>query len=319
MYGIINFTMKYREFTIHTTDEAEELVSDILWNYTDYGVAVSSVKDVIELTERRRQTYDYIEESLLEGNKGVSLVKGYFNIEDCDEKKSLVIKDLETLKSNACGNIDVGSLEFIERTVDGDDWIEVWRKHYRPIKFGKITVCPKWYDYEGDEYVVYIDSNAAFGTGEHETTSMCLRFIEKYLTADDTLVDVGTGSGVLGIAAAKLGAKKVLMTDVDQVAVDASNHNAVLNNVDKVCTVVNTNLLNGVTIEGNVVVANITADVLKVLSRDILNYVKPNGVLIMSGILRDLKEEVVSVYKATGFDLLEDSTVGEWSAVVMKR
>lgn len=310
--------MKYREFTIHTTDEAEELVSDILWNYTNYGVAVSSVKDVIELTEKRRQTYDYIEEGLFNGKMGVSLVKGYFGIEDCNEKKCLIIKDLETLKSNACGNIDVGSLELIERTVDGDDWIEVWRKHYRPIKFGKITVCPKWYDYEGDEYVVYIDSNAAFGTGEHETTSMCLRFIEKYVTENDTLVDVGTGSGVLGIAAAKLGAKKVMMTDVDQVAVDASIHNVLLNKADNVCTVVNTNLLNGITIEGDVVVANITADVLKVLANDIINYVKPNGVLIMSGILRDLKQEVVSVYKKIGFDLLEDNTIGEWSAVVMK-
>ncbi len=313
------FTMEYREFTIHTTDEAEELVSDILWNYSDYGVAVSSVKDVIELTEKRKDTYDYIDEGIFDGQVGVSLVKGYFDVKDADVKKSLIIKDLDTLKNNACGNIDVGSLELIERTVDGDDWIEVWRKHYRPINFGKITICPKWFDFNGDDYVVYIDSNAAFGTGEHETTSMCIRFIEKYICNFETVVDVGTGSGILGIAAAKLGAKKVIMTDVDKVAVAAAIHNVEINNEENKCIVYNTNLLNGIKIKGDLLVANITADVLKILSDDIQSYVDNCGIIILSGILKSRKDEVVNVYKKLDFTLLEENTIGEWSAVVMQK
>lgn len=311
--------MEYREFTIHTTDEAEELVADILWNYSEYGVAVSSVKDVIELTEKRKDTYDYIDDGVFNGQVGVSLVKGYFGIKDADVKKSLIINDLDTLKNNACGNVDVGSLELIERTVDGDDWIEVWRKHYRPIKFGKITICPKWFDFKGDEFVVYIDSNAAFGTGEHETTSMCIRFIEKYICNSKIVVDVGTGSGVLGIAAAKLGAAKVIMTDVDKVAVAAATHNVEINNEKNKCIVYNTDLLNGIEIKGDLIVANITADVLKILSADIHSYVDNSGIIILSGILKSRKDEVVNVYRRLGFTLLEENTIGEWSAVVMQK
>lgn len=310
--------MKYKELTVHTTDESEELVSDIFWNYTSYGVAVSSQKDVIELTENRRSTYDYIDAKLLDGVKGVSLVKGYFDLDDFEAKKALITVDLQNLKINAEGIFNVGSLELIEREVDGDDWIEVWRKHYRPIKFGKITVCPKWLKCDTDGLVVYIDSNAAFGTGEHETTSSCLHFLENYVNENNTVVDVGTGSGILGISAAKLGANKVVMTDLDEVAVTAARHNVEVNEVENVCTVYNSNLLDGIKIQGDIVVANITADVLKVLANDILSYVKRGGVIILSGILKSKKAEVIDAYSALGFSLLEEKTVGEWSALVMK-
>lgn len=310
--------MKYKELTVHTTDESEELVSDIFWNYTSYGVAVSSQKDVIELTENRRSTYDYIDAKLLDGVKGVSLVKGYFDLDDFEVKKALITIDLQNLKINAEGIFNVGSLELIEREVDGDDWIEVWRKHYRPIKFGKITVCPKWLKCDTDGLVVYIDSNAAFGTGEHETTSSCLHFLENYVNENYTVVDVGTGSGILGISAAKLGANKVVMTDLDEVAVTAARHNVEVNEVENVCTVYNSNLLDGIKIQGDIVVANITADVLKVLANDILSYVKRGGVIILSGILKSKKAEVIDAYSALGFSLLEEKTVGEWSALVMK-
>ncbi len=310
--------MKYKELTVHTTDESEELVSDIFWNYTSYGVAVSSQKDVIELTENRRSTYDYIDAKLLDGVKGVSLVKGYFDLDDFEAKKALITVDLQNLKINAEGIFNVGSLELIEREVDGDDWIEVWRKHYRPIKFGKITVCPKWLKCDTDGLVVYIDSNAAFGTGEHETTSSCLHFLENYVNENYTVVDVGTGSGILGISAAKLGANKVVMTDLDEVAVTAARHNVEVNEVENVCTVYNSNLLDGIKIQGDIVVANITADVLKVLANDILSYVKRGGVIILSGILKSKKADVIDAYSALGFSLLEEKTVGEWSALVMK-
>lgn len=311
--------MKYIELTVHTTDEAEELVSDIFWNYTSYGVAVSSIKDVIELTENRRETYDYIDDELLNGLVGVSLVKGYFDIKDASREKALIMRDLDALKINAEGNVSVGTLEMVERTVDGDDWIEIWRKHYRPINFGKITVCPRWVKCDDNGFTVYIDSNAAFGTGEHETTSMCVEFIEKYVQSNLTVVDVGTGSGILGISAAKLGAKTVVMTDVDNVAVQAAEHNVQLNKVENVCSVYNTNLLEGVKICGNIVVANITADILKILANDITNYVEVGGIVILSGILKSLKDDVVNTYRDLNFTLIDEKTVGEWSAVVMKK
>lgn len=310
--------MIFKEFTVNTTDEAEELVADVFWNYSEYGVAVSSLKDVLELTENRRETYDYIDDKLFNGASGVSLVKGYFDLDTADEKKRAVEKDLDTLKKNSEGNLNVGTLELIERCVDGDDWIEVWRKHFRPISFGKITVCPKWINCNDDGFVVYLDSNSAFGTGEHETTSMCIEFLQKYVRTSDVVVDVGSGTGILGISAKKLGADKIILTDIDKVAVKASEHNVEINGVSDSAVVYNTDLLKGVKIQGDIVVANITADVLKILATQILSYVKPSGIIILSGILRDRKDEVIAVYETLGFNLLESKTTGEWSAVVMK-
>lgn len=310
--------MKYQEITVTTTCEAEDLVADLFWKYTDYGVAISCVKDVIELTEAKVKNYDYLDNSLLKGDCSVSLVKGFFPIDKADELYKCLLKDLQGLKENGGEYINFGTLEVVKRIVDGDDWIEVWRKHYRPIPFGKITVCPEWIKYDGDGEVVYIDSNMAFGTGEHETTAMCVKLIEKYLKPSDTVIDVGTGSGILGLAAAKLGAKSVIMTDIDPVAVEAANRNAKLNKVDDVCKATLTNLLDGIVGAGDIVVANITAEVLAFLVKDIRSYVKEGGTVILSGILNDRLEKVINAYEEAGLKTEETLTDGEWSAAVFK-
>lgn len=308
--------MKYQEITVTSTSEAEDLVADLFWKYTDYGVAISCVKDVIELTEAKVKNYDYLDNSLLKGDCSVSLVKGFFPIDKADELYKCLLKDLQGLKENGGEYINFGTLEVVKRIVDGDDWIEVWRKHYRPIPFGKITVCPEWIKYDGDGEVVYIDSNMAFGTGEHETTAMCVKLIEKYIKPSDTVIDVGTGSGILGLAAAKLGAKSVIMTDIDPVAVKAANRNAKLNKVDDVCKATLTNLLDGIVGSGDIVVANITAEVLAFLVKDIRSYVKEGGVVILSGILNDRLKKVINAYEKAGLKTKETLTDGEWSAVV---
>lgn len=310
--------MKYQEITVTSTCEAEDLVADLFWKYTDYGVAISCVKDVIELTEAKVKNYDYLDNSLLKGDCSVSLVKGFFPIDKAEELYKCLLKDLQGLKENGGEYINFGTLEVVKRIVDGDDWIEVWRKHYRPIPFGKITVCPEWIKYDGDEEVVYIDSNMAFGTGEHETTAMCVKLIEKYLKPSDTVIDVGTGSGILGLAAAKLGAKSVIMTDIDPVAVEAANRNAKLNKVDDVCKATLTNLLDGIVGAGDIVVANITAEVLAFLVKDIRSYVKAGGTVILSGILNDRLEKVINDYEEVGLKTEETLTDGEWSAAVFK-
>ena len=308
--------MKYQEITVTTTCEAEDLVADLFWKYTDYGVAISCVKDVIELTEAKVKNYDYLDNSLLKGDCSVSLVKGFFPIDKADELYKCLLKDLQGLKENGGEYINFGTLEVVKRIVDGDDWIEVWRKHYRPIPFGKITVCPEWIKYDGDGEVVYIDSNMAFGTGEHETTAMCVKLIEKYIKPSDTVIDVGTGSGILGLAAAKLGAKSVIMTDIDPIAVEAANRNAKLNKVDGVCKATLTNLLDGIVGAGDIVVANITAEVLAFLVKDIRSYVKAGGIVILSGILNDRLKKVINAYEEAGLKTEGTLTDGEWSAAV---
>ena len=172
--------MKFTEFTISTTSEASELVADILWQYTTYGVAVCDYKDVIELIENRRDTFDYLEDELQTQGFNGALVKAYVELSETEVVAKQINSDLENLEKNAKGNILVGSLETTRRIVEGDDWIEIWKKHFRPIHYGKIVICPKWieYDEKPNEKVIYIDSNMAFGTGEHETTSMCITLLE---------------------------------------------------------------------------------------------------------------------------------------------
>ena len=314
--------MKFTELTTSTTTEAQELVADIMWNYTNYGVAISDVLDVVELLNDRKSTWDYVDDAVLkELNSKVTLVKAYIPLDITEETVKKINADLETLKENCKGNIETGSLETVKRIVDGDDWIEIWRKHYRPIELGNVLICPAWIERKPKEgqIEVIIDSNMAFGTGEHETTSMVLSLMQKFVSNAETVIDVGTGSGILGIAAAKLGAKKVVMTDIDYVAVKSAKHNCEINGVADKCEVDLNNLLDDKKITGDLVLANITADVLLILSDSIPAHVKKGGVLIMSGIIKSRVDDVVRRYTEIGFQLEERRDEGEWIALVMKK
>ena len=312
--------MKFTEFTISTTSLAEEIVADILWQYTTYGVAVCDYKDVVELIENRRDTFDYLDDAILQDKPASTLVKAYVELSDTDKVSSLLNADIERLKENSAGNLDVGTLEITKRQVDGDDWIEIWKKHFKPICYGKIVVCPKWINYtpNAGEKVVYIDSNMAFGTGEHETTSMCVLFLEKYVKESDVVLDVGCGSGILGITASKLGAKEVIMTDIDECAVTATEHNMELNDV-KNCKVYLKNLLDDNSVKGDVIVCNIMAEVLIAFAPKIGDNLKENGVIILSGILTDRKDKVRKAYEDAEFVFDAETVKGEWAAMAFRK
>lgn len=314
--------MKFTEITVSTTTEAQELVADIMWRYTNYGVAISDVKDVVELVNDRKSTWDYLEDDVWqELNRKTTLVKAYIALDISDETCKKISCDLEELKKNSEGFIDLGSLETVKRIVDGDDWIEIWRKHYRPIELGNVVVCPAWIEYKEKpgQVKVLIDSNMAFGTGEHETTSMVIELMQKYIPLSETVIDVGTGSGILGIAAAKLGAKHVVMTDIDYVAVKSAKHNCEMNGVADRCEVDLNNLLDEKKVKGQLLLANITADVLLILARSVEPHVEKGGVMVMSGIIRSREAEVIEKYRSLGFVPEERKEKGEWVALVMRK
>ena len=184
-----------------------------------------------------------------------------------------------------------------------------------------MVVVPEWIGYtpRAGEVTVLLDSNMAFGTGEHETTSMCLELLQERMRAGDICIDVGCGSGILGIAAAKLGAERCYLTDIDPVAVDSARHNAEMNGVADRVTVAHSNLLDEAKISGEIVLANITAEVLVLLAPEIPKYLKRNGTLILSGIIEDRLGKVREAYTAAGLKEIQTRRKGEWFAAVFGR
>lgn len=310
--------MKYIELTIHTTSEASELVADVMWEETPYGVAVSDVNDVIALSKDPTVFWDYMDEGIKQG--GDVLVKCFLDPDEAEKKAARILKKIAERKARGAG-IPFGTLEDTKREIDGDDWIDVWKKHFRPLHIGKkVVVVPEWIAYtpaEG-EATVLLDSNMAFGTGEHETTSMCLELLQEYLKAGDVCIDVGCGSGILGIAAAKLGARESYLTDIDQIAVESARHNAEKNGVSDLVTVAHSDLLSKAKITGDIVLANITAEVLVLLAPMIPEYLKPSGTLILSGIIKDRIEKVRTAFRAVGLEEEVLRNKGEWYAMVWR-
>ena len=311
--------MKFTELTIHTTAEGSELIADVLWHYTNYGVAISDVNDIIALQRDKSMYWDYMDDSLKVG--GDVLVKAFIPLDSTQKLIPKIRTDIEECKARGGIFIKFGTLEMTQRIVEGDDWIEIWRKHFRPIHIGeRIVVCPEWIEYEPQkgERVVKLDSNMAFGTGEHETTAMCLKLLQHYLTPESVCIDVGCGSGILGISAIKLGARKAYLTDIDEIAVKSATHNAKINGVDDKIKVVRADLLSDADIKGDIVLANITGEILVRLATTIRNYLNYTGIVILSGIIESRLEMVINAFKAQGLKLQKKIREGEWYALAFE-
>ena len=316
--------MKFIEWTVHTTTAGSDLVADVLWDHTNYGVTVCDINDVIALQSDKRTFWDYMDDDLAEQAKsaGDVLVKCYLPVDIADAEIAKINAELSALRERGAGFIDFGTFETGRREIEGDDWIDVWKKHFRPLHIGqRIVICPEWIAYrpKPEEVVVSLDSNMAFGTGEHETTSMCLELLQKYLHPGDTVVDVGCGSGILGIAAVKLGARFAYLTAIDYVAVRSAEHNASLNGVAEQVKVALSDLLEGADICGEIMTANITADILCRLADSIPKNLKEGGTLILSGIIEPKLAQVIAAYEAQGLSLLEQRRQGEWFALAFRK
>lgn len=310
--------MKFIEFTVHTTTEGSELIADIFWNYTNYGVTVCDYNDIVALQSDKRTFWDYMDDDVARPSGDV-LVKCFLPIDIADEDIRSILADIEELKERSA--FPLGTLETARREVDGDDWIDIWKKHFRPLHIGeRVVVCPEWIEYapkEG-EAVVRLDSNMAFGTGEHETTAMCLELLQQYLRPGDTVVDVGCGSGILGIAALLMGAGFAYMTDIDYVAVQSAAHNAALNGVDGRAKIALSDLLEDADVRGQVMTANITADILCRLAGSIPKNLCPGGALILSGIIAPKLAQVIAAYEGVGLHLEKQLQRGEWYALAFR-
>ena len=306
------------EITIHTTNEASEIVESILLDYGSTGVAI---EDPTTLEENLHDDFGTIVELSPTDFPDVGVVvKGYINELNFDDKTFARFKgELEQLGKN----INIGEFFKIETTTIKDsDWENSWKDYFDILNIGeKFVIVPTWREYENNEnkYVINIDPGMAFGTGGHETTSLCIKNLEKYVKPHDNIIDVGCGSGILSIAASYLTDGEIKAVDLDKLAVDVSRENFALNNLENRIVVEEASLLTKETKKYNVIVANILAHIIELMLNDAYNLLENGGYYITSGIIKDKKDELLEKMLERGFKLVEETSDNEWYSFVVTK
>jgi len=311
--------VKWSELSIHTTNEAVEAISNILHEAGASGVVI---EDSEELLREREDVFGEIyslnpDDFPVDGVR----VKAYlaetsFLLETVEEIK-LAINNLQNF------NIDLGHNHVTVQEVDEEDWATAWKKYYHPVKISnRFTIVPTWEDYERvntDELIIELDPGMAFGTGTHPTTVMCLQALEKTVQKGISVIDVGTGSGVLSIGAAKLGAASIHALDLDEVAVQSAKENIALNKVNNIVQVTHGNLLDNVNEQADIVVANILAEIIMTFTNDAYSIVKNGGLFITSGIIATKKDDVRHSLQQAGFEIEEVMMMEDWVTIISRK
>lgn len=316
--------MKWNRFTVKTKTEAEDIVISTL---AEVGIEGVEIQDKQPLTEedKAQMFVDIMPEG--PADDGVAYLNFYLE-EDAD--KEAILKDVREALDDLKNFMDIGEATIEESQTEDKDWINNWKQYFHQFYVDDILIVPSWEEVKAedkDKMILHIDPGTAFGTGMHETTQLVIRQLKKYVTPDTEMLDVGTGSGILGIVALKLGAKHVLGTDLDPCAVPAVAVNKEANQiVDETFDMVIGNIIDDKAIQDqagyekyDIVTANILADVLIPLTPVIVNQMKKGAYYITSGIL-DVKEEVVvEAVKAAGLTVVEVTHQGEWVSVTARK
>lgn len=308
--------MQWAEVSVDTSHEATDLVSEIL---QELGAAGVVIEDPALLNEYIRSgLWDYTDLKESEETEVVR-VKAYWAL---DEELEGKLQNLsERLASLAQHGIDKGAGAVSWQAVADEDWAETWKEFFHTKKIGARTVIkPTWEEYEAKagEIVVELDSGAAFGTGQHATTSLCIRALEDLVRPGMTVFDVGTGSGVLAIVAAKLGAKRVEAVDFDPVAVRVAEENVRQNGASGIVDTHRSDLLQSVEGKADLIIANIIADIVVRLLGEAHAYLAAGGTMLLSGIIEDRLADVVEAAGRHGFSVEKIEQEKGWAAVVVK-
>ncbi len=316
--------MKWNQFRLKTTTEAEDIVSSML---ADLGIEGVQIEDKIPLTQSdKEQMFVDILPDMPEDD-GCAYLTFYLD-EEVDKHEMLlkVRQELEEMRSY----LNVGDCTIEESQTEDVDWVNNWKQYFHQFYIDDILVIPSWENVEAkdsDKMVIHIDPGTAFGTGMHETTQLCIRQLKKYVTEDTEILDVGCGSGILGMLALKFGAKHSVGTDLDPCAIDATYENMDNNGISRdQYEVMIGNIIDDKEVQDKVgyekydiVAANILADVLVPLTPVIIHQLKKGGIYITSGIIEDKEEMVVEAVKKAGLEVLEVNHQGEWVSVTARK
>ena len=299
--------MKYKTITVFTNHNDADLISSAMFDAGAGGVSILDKQDFLDLV-KSDVIWDYVDESVLEQSEVVK-VSTMYEQDDSDFPINLEA-NLEELKKNG---VQFG--EILRGEIDAADYENEWKKYYNPIKTKNITIVPTWIDYKASkgEKIMRLDPGMAFGTGSHATTRMCLELMD---VDGKDVIDVGCGSGILGIAAAICGAKSVYMCDIDEQAVEFARKNTLLNHVN--ATIEKADLLQGEQ-KADFIFANITADILMRFSKSIGKHLRENGTIVLSGIIDTRLDEVIQCYQSAGYQIVERMAIDDWRALELKR
>lgn len=316
--------MKWNKFRLQTTTQAEDVVSSIL---TDLGIEGVEIEDKVPLTQKEKEQMfvDILPETALDD--GVAYLSFY--LEESEDKEAVLEKirnELDEMREF----MDLGPCTIEESQTEDVDWVNNWKQYFHQFYVDDILIIPSWEDVKPEDegkMIIHIDPGTAFGTGMHETTQLCIRQIKKYVTDTTRILDVGCGSGILGMLALKFGAAYSVGTDLDPCAIDATHENMKENGVEKTrYEVMIGNIIDDKEIQDRVgyekydiVAANILADVLVTLTPVIVNQLKPGGIYITSGIIDDKEEVVKQAVSDAGLELLDVTYQGEWVCVTARK
>ncbi len=307
--------MKWLEVQIKTSSENEDMVVDTLYKYGATGLAIEDPNDIVEFS-RTEKDWDFIDASLTENPLKGIVIKAYYEInKEILDTIELIKDEIERYPVHK-GEEPYGVINTLE--VDDEDWADNWKLYFSTLKIAdKIIIKPSWEQYEKREgdIIIELDPGMAFGTGSHETTKMCAEALYKYVNEGSIVFDIGCGSGILSIVAAKLGAKKVTAIDLDEVCVKTSLENVRSNDTEDTIDVVHGNLLDVIEGKADIIVANIVAEIIVEMSNYLKNYLKSKGIFICSGIINEKIPMVKNALLENGFNILEINQNNDWASI----
>ena len=309
--------MDWMKLTVLTTTLASDMVSETLISAGSAGTVIEDKNDVFA-NQRPEGQWDIIDEEIARRIGDDVKVSGFYPMDERANDTLATVREKLAHLSELAPGVDLGKLELQVSGIDDEDWAESWKHSYKPFRLGRhIVIRPGWEEYkaEADDKVITIDPGMAFGTGTHETTGMCVSLIEDYVRQGDTCMDIGTGTGILAIASALMGAKHVLASDIDPMAVRVARENCEINGLSDKIDCVCANLLEVATEQVELISANIIADVIISICADVRKFIKPGGVFICSGIAREREDETIEALNKAGYKRLDVRHDGEWTAI----
>jgi ribosomal protein L11 methyltransferase len=290
------------KLTLHTTQTAVDDLASVLWEYGAVGVQIEDHATLADLAG----TYDYIDASLQMQVIDQAIVHGFFE-GDC----TALLDDIY----NSCAFVEIDRKRTVVHKVLDEDWVQAYKQFFVDVDYGAVVVVPEWSTQVYHKLTVRLHLASAFGTGAHESTTLCIQGLQEYMQKGMRVADVGCGSGILGLVALLLGAAHVQYTDIDDQAIGATYANLALNNIDSArYNVTQCSLLDGVSGQYDIIVANLTADILIQLAAQLPQHKAQHTVLILSGIINARAKEVADAYKDIG--TITTRTMGEWTSVI---